>query len=48
MVLPFTPVGGWFGFEAPQLAMLVGTGAIVVIYLVSAELLKLLAVRYRH
>ena len=48
MVLPFTPVGGWFGFEAPPLAMLVGTGAIVVIYLVSAELLKPLAVGYRH
>src|SRR5450432_1569716 len=40
MVLPFTPVGGWFGFEAPPLAMLVATGAIVITYLVSAELLK--------
>jgi P-type Mg2+ transporter len=48
MVLPFTPVGGWFGFEAPPLAMLVGTGIIVIVYLVSAELLKPLAVRYRH
>jgi Mg2+-importing ATPase len=48
MVLPFTPVGGWFGFEAPPLAMLVGTGIIVTVYLVSAELLKPLAVRYRH
>ena len=44
MVLPFTPVGGWFGFEAPPLAMLVGTGIIVIIYLVSAELLKPLAI----
>lgn len=38
MVLPFTSIGGWFGFEAPPLAMLVGTGIIVIIYLVSAEL----------
>ena len=44
MVLPFTPVGGWFGFETPPLIMLVGIGIIVIIYLVSAELLKPLAV----
>ena len=48
MVLPFTPVGGWFGFEAPPLTMLAGTGIIVIVYLVSAELLKPLAVRSRH
>jgi P-type Mg2+ transporter len=30
------------------LAMLVGTGIIVIVYLVSAELLKPLAVRSRH
>ena len=44
MVLPFTPVGGWFGFEVPPLTMLVGIGSIVIVYLVSAELLKPLAV----
>ena len=44
MVLPFTPVGGWFGFEVPPLAMLVGTGIVVIVYLVSAELLKPLSV----
>ena len=44
MVLPFTPIGGWFGFETPPLIMLVGIGIIVIIYLVSAELLKPLAV----
>jgi Mg2+-importing ATPase len=48
MVLPFTPVGGWFGFEAPPLIMLAGIGFIVIVYLVSAELLKPLAVRSRH
>jgi hypothetical protein len=37
-----------FGFESPPLAMLVGTGIIVIVYLVSAELLKPLAVRSRH
>ena len=43
MVLPFTPAGGWFGFETPAAAALVGVGAIVVLYLLSAELLKPLA-----
>jgi Mg2+-importing ATPase len=47
MVLPFTPVGGWFGFEAPPLIMLAGIGIIVVVYLVAAELLKPLAIRSR-
>ena len=32
------------GFETPPLIMLVGIGIIVIIYLVSAELLKPLAV----
>jgi P-type Mg2+ transporter len=48
MVLPFTPVGGWFGFEAPPLTMLAVTGIIVIVYLVSAEVLKPLAVRSRQ
>jgi Mg2+-importing ATPase len=47
MVLPFTPIGGWFGFEATPLIMLAGIGFIVFVYLVSAELLKPLAVRSR-
>ena len=47
MVLPFTPLGGWFGFERPPLIMLAGIGAIVVVYLVTAELLKPWAVRVR-
>jgi Mg2+-importing ATPase len=44
MVLPFTPVGRWFGFEAPPPGMLGGIGVLVVIYLVCAELLKRVAV----
>jgi Mg2+-importing ATPase len=52
MVLPFTPVGSWFGFATPPPVMLAGIGMIVVVYLVFAELLKPLAVaqtgRARH
>ena len=44
MALPFTPIGRWFGFEAPPLVMLAGIGVIVGIYLISAELLKSLAI----
>jgi P-type Mg2+ transporter len=44
VVLPFTPAGRWFGFEAPPLGMLGGIGVLVVIYLVCAELLKRVAV----
>ena len=48
MLLPFTPIGAWFGFVAPPPLMLAGIGLLVVIYLVCAELLKPLAVRTRH
>jgi P-type Mg2+ transporter len=44
MVVPFTPAGRWFGFEAPPLSMLGGIGFLVVLYLISAELLKRFAV----
>ncbi len=44
IVLPFTPVGAWFGFHAPPAMTLVGVGFIVVAYLVMAELLKPFAV----
>jgi Mg2+-importing ATPase len=44
MVLPFTPAGRWFGFEAPPLGMLGAIVFLVVFYLVSAELLKRVAV----
>jgi P-type Mg2+ transporter len=45
MILPFTPLGGWFGFVAPPPIMLAGIGLLVVVYLVFAELLKPFAVR---
>ena len=34
MAIPFTPVGRWFGFEAPPLGMLGGIGFLIVLYLV--------------
>jgi len=44
VVVPFTPAGRWFGFEAPPLGMLGGIGFLVLLYLVCAELLKRVAV----
>ena len=45
MVLPFTPVGSWFGFVTPPPLMMAGIAALVVIYLACAELLKPFAIR---
>ncbi len=45
MVLPFTPLGTWFGFVAPPPIMMAGIGLLVVVYLACAELLKPLAIR---
>ena len=44
MVLPFTPAGAWFGFQAPPPAVTASVGALVVAYLVCAELLKRFAI----
>ncbi len=40
MVLPFTPVGDWFGFVAPPLAVMASLAGVTLAYLVLAELLK--------
>jgi Mg2+-importing ATPase len=40
MVLPFTLLGGWFGFVAPPLAVTASIAGITVAYLALAELLK--------
>ncbi len=40
MVLPFTPVGGWFGFVAPPLAVMASLAGLTLAYLVLAEVLK--------
>jgi Mg2+-importing ATPase len=45
LLLPLTPLGGWFGFVTPPLPMLGAIGLLVVIYLASAELIKPFAVR---
>ncbi len=45
LALPFTPVGPWFGFEVPATSTLLGVAAIVIGYLISAELLKPMAVK---
>ncbi|WP_061024840.1 magnesium-translocating P-type ATPase [Bradyrhizobium sp. CCH5-F6] len=47
MVLPFTPVGSWFGFVTPPPLMMAGIAGLVVIYLVCTELLKPFAIRIR-
>jgi P-type Mg2+ transporter len=44
IVVPFTPAGRWFGFEAPPLGMLGAIGVLIVLYLICAELLKRVAV----
>ncbi|OPY95163.1 magnesium-translocating P-type ATPase [Bradyrhizobium sacchari] len=45
MVLPFTPLGAWFGFVAPPPIMMAGVALLVVVYLACAELLKPFAIR---
>ena len=44
MALPFTPLGAWFGFKAPSLAIIGVLALTVVTYLVCAELAKSFAV----
>nr|WP_246583882.1 magnesium-translocating P-type ATPase [Bradyrhizobium iriomotense] len=45
MVLPFTPLGAWFGFVAPPPIMMLGIALLVVVYLACAELMKPFAIR---
>ncbi|GMP03730.1 magnesium-translocating P-type ATPase [Bradyrhizobium sp. TM239] len=45
MVLPFTPLGTWFGFVAPPPVVMAGIALLVVLYLACAELLKPFAIR---
>src|SRR4029077_9400499 len=44
MIVPFSPIGAWFGFRAPPLEVTASVGLIVVTYLVCAELVKRLAI----
>jgi len=45
LLIPFSPLGGWFGFEAPPLVVTVTLAAIVAIYLVCVEFIKPLATK---
>jgi len=40
VLLPFTPLGTWFGFAPPSLAFLLAIGGLVVTYLVLAQGIK--------
>ncbi|KTT68288.1 magnesium-translocating P-type ATPase [Sphingomonas sanguinis] len=40
MILPFTPVGAWFGFVAPPLPVVLALGGLTITYLAMAEMLK--------
>ena len=44
LVLPFSPVGAWFGFTAPPLAVVASTGLLVLVYLIAAEMMKKIAI----
>jgi len=46
LILPFTPLGRWFGFVAPPLALDASLIALVAAYLVCAELLKRFTIRH--
>ena len=48
MVLPFTPLGAWFGFVTPAPGMMLGIALLVMVYLACAELLKPFAIRGEH
>ncbi|MCW5734097.1 MAG: magnesium-translocating P-type ATPase [Enhydrobacter sp.] len=40
MAIPFSPIGLWFGFQAPHVGVMVSVGMITIAYLASVELLK--------
>ena len=44
MIVPFSPIGAWFGFWAPPLEVTCGVGLIVVVYLACAEFVKRVAI----
>lgn len=44
MIVPFSPIGAWFGFRAPPLEVTCSVGLIVFVHLACAELVKRVAV----
>lgn len=47
LLIPFSSVGGWFGFVPPPWPVLLAIGGIIAAYLLAAEWLKPLAMRRR-
>ncbi len=45
LVIPFSPLGAWFGFRVPPTIVTITLAGIVALYLVCAELIKPLAIR---
>ena len=44
LVIPFSPIGEWFGFVVPPASLLIAIAFIILAYLVAAELLKPFAI----
>ena len=40
VALPFTPLGAWFGFATPPIALLLALGAMTALYFVAVEYVK--------
>jgi Mg2+-importing ATPase len=47
LLVPFSPLGAWFGFHAPSPMLTMALAAIVALYLACAELIKPLAIKTR-
>jgi len=45
LIIPFSPLGAWFGFRTPGLMLSLALAGVVAAYLIFAELLKPLAIR---
>jgi Mg2+-importing ATPase len=45
LILPFTPLGVIFGFSSPPISFLLLVGAIVMGYIISAEIAKVIFYR---
>lgn len=47
LVLPYSSIGGWFGFAPPPLTVVASICGLVLFYLISAELMKKIALGHR-
>ena len=45
LIIPFSPLGAWFGFVVPSIQLIAALGGIVIVYLVCAEWIKPFAMR---